>query len=321
MKNLNVIKENNILKTKKMISKYGLFIAFVLILITLSITSPAFLKPSNLINILRQMTTIGILGMGMAILIIMGQIDLSVGSTVALAAVIGGLLVQNNAYPTWLGILATIATGVVVGLVNGIIIAKGKVPAFLVTMAMMTIARGSAMICASGMPISNLSDSFNYIGSALLFDILPLPVIVYFIIFTITALILKKTKLGRYIYAIGGNEQAAIVAGINIDRVKIKGYLISGAYTGLAGFMLASRLKAAPPTVGNGYELDAIASCVIGGISFNGGIGSVFGGLLGILLIGTINNGLDLLNVQTFVQQIVKGVIIIIAILLDRKKN
>jgi ribose/xylose/arabinose/galactoside ABC-type transport system permease subunit len=225
--------------------------------------------------------------------------------------------------PAILGYAAGIGIGVVVGAFNGVIIAKGKIPPFIVTMGTMSIARGMALIFAHGMPVGNFVDDFNYLGNATIdpWQIIPWTVVLFIICILIVDFVLKKRPLGRYIYAVGGNEEAARAAGIDIDNVKIKTYLFNGALLGFAGTLMASRLKSAAPALGVGYELDAIAGCIIGGISFTGGLGSAWSAVLGSVIIGTINNGMDLLGVDAFYKQVVKGAIIILAVLIDRKRS
>ncbi len=305
-------------------SDRGILIAFIIIVILLSIASPNFLTSSNIINVLRQVSCIGIATIGVGILIIMGHIDLAIGSTFALSGIIAGLVVSTGVggmgLPAPVGFLAGIAVAVLVALFSGVIAAKARIPAFIVTMGMMSIARGLALIFAHGMPVGNFPDAFTYLGTK---SIGPVPWLVVIFLITIAVMwyIMEKRPLGRYIYAIGSNEDAARAAGINVDWVKIKTYLIEGILIGIAATILASRLKSAAPAIGLGYELDAIAGAIIGGVSFNGGIGSVPDMVLGALMIGVINNGMDLLGVEAFYKQVVKGTIIIIAVLIDRKRS
>lgn len=309
---------------KQFVSDRGILIAFIVIIILLSIASPNFLTTANIINVLRQVSCIGIATIGVGVLIIMGQIDLAIGSTFALSGIIAGIMVSSGAggmglHPV-VGFLAGIATAVVVALLSGVIVAKARIPAFIVTMGMMSIARGLALIFAHGMPVGNFPDGFTYLGSKSAGPI-PWTVIIFLITIAVMWYIMEKRPLGRYIYAVGSNEDAARAAGINVDWVKIKTYLIEGILVGIGATILASRLKSAAPAMGLGYELDAIAGAIIGGVSFSGGIGSVGDMVLGALLIGVINNGMDLLGVEAFYKQVVKGSIIIIAVLIDRKRS
>lgn len=309
---------------KTYISNHGIIIGFIIIFLYLSIFTPNFLSASNMINILKQISCIGIATIGVGVLIIMDCIDLSIGSMFALSGVTAGIMVSSGVggygLPAVVGYAVGIATGVLFGALNGIIVAKGKIPAFIVTMGTQSIARGLALILAHGMPIGNFSDSFNYLGTSI-GGIVPWSVIVFIVVVAVMNFVMKKRPIGRYIYAVGGNEDAARVAGINVDKIKIQAYLIEGALLGLASTLMASRLKSASPNLGVGYELDAIAGCIIGGVSFTGGIGKVFDMVLGALIIGTINNGMDLLGVEAFYKQVVKGSIIVLAVLIDRKRS
>lgn len=318
---------NKAIKLKKIAQNYGIVICLVFLSALLSIVTPNFLTYGNLITILRQLSCIGIATLGMGCLIIMGGIDLSLGSVFALSGVSAGMVVSLNAtglgmHPV-VGYAVGIGIGAVIGFVNGFIIAKGKIPPFIVTMGTMSIGRGLAMIVAHGMPVGKFPDGFNYLGSATIdpWGKIPWLVVIFVIVAIVVGYILTKRPMGRYIYAIGSNTEAAKVAGINVDWVKIKAYLLEGVLVGLAGTLLASRLKSASPTVGEGYEMDAIAGCIVGGVSMAGGIGKVRDMLIGAMLIAVINNGMDLLSVEAFYKKLVKGSIIILAVLIDRYRS
>jgi ribose/xylose/arabinose/galactoside ABC-type transport system permease subunit len=309
---------------RQFVRDHGIIVGFIIIVILLSIARPNFLRTTNLINVLRQVSCIGIATIGIGFLIIMNCIDLGLGSTLALTGIMAGLAVSTGTnglgLPAAAGFIAGIAAASMVGLFAGTIIAKARIPAFIVTMGTMSIGRGLALIFAHGMPVANFPDSFNYWGTESLGPI-PWPVIIYIFVILIAWYILNKRPLGRYVYAIGSNEEAARAAGINVDAVKIKTYLIQGMLVGLAGTLFAGRIKSAAPAFASGYELDAIAGCIIGGVSFSGGIGSVSDMVIGALFLGVINNGMDLLGVEAFYKQVVKGSIIIIAVLIDRKRT
>ena len=304
----------------KFISKYGTLLAFVFLVIVISLLSPQFLKLPNIINILRQTSVNGIIAVGMTFVIITGGIDLSVGSLVALTSVVA----CSFAHPGEFSVLFPLAIGLVVGLfggfLNGFIIAKKHIAPFIVTLGMMTIARGLALVYTNGRPVINLSDNFNNIGGGYLAGI-PIPILIFGLVALFGFFILKYTRFGRYIYAVGGNEESARIAGINTKAIIMGVYTITGFLSGLAGIVLSLRVMSGSPAIGQGYELDAIAAVVIGGSSLNGGVGSIGGTVLGVLIIGVMNNGLDLLNVSSYWQQIVKGIIIIIAVLLDSKRK
>jgi ribose/xylose/arabinose/galactoside ABC-type transport system permease subunit len=325
--NIKTNKTDGNINLRNIMQNYGIIIGFILIFVILSVTAENFFKVQNFLIILRQVSCIGIASLGVGMLIIMNAIDLSVGSMFALTGVCAGLMVSTTAtgqgMPAILAYAVGIATGVIFGAFNGIIIAKGKIPPFIVTMGTMSIVRGLALILAHGMPVGNFTDEFNYLGTSFIdpWKIVPWTVVIYVLVILLIDFILRKRPFGRHIYAVGGNEEAARAAGINVDAVKIKAYLLNGALLGFAGTLMASRLKSAAPALGAGYELDAIAGCIIGGISFTGGLGNAWSAVLGATIIGTINNGMDLLGVDAFYKQIVKGAIIIIAVLIDRKRT
>lgn len=300
----------------KTLRQYGIFVVFIIISLILSFISPQFLTVSNWTIIITQASINALLAFGVTFVIITGGIDLSLGSMVAVTGVTAAMLAHPDTFPVVLPIFAGLLTGLLMGIFNGFIITKSKIAPFIVTLGTMTIGRGLALILSKGRPISNLSDSFNFIGGGDVFGI-PFPIIVLAIIFTICSITLKKTLLGRYIYAVGGNEQAARASGINVNQVKMAVYSISGLLAGLAGVLLTSRITTGQPNAGAGFELDAIAAAVIGGTSTSGGTGTITGTLVGVLLIGVINNGLDLLNVSSYYQQVVMGAIIIGAVVLD----
>lgn len=307
---------------KKMqgLSQYGIYIAFLLLCILFAIMNPLFLTPGNLINIVRQVSFNAILAMGMLMVIIIGGIDLSVGSVVALAAVVTASFVQtkNPILPVPLAVLVGLAIGAACGFFNGVIITKGKLAPFIVTMVSMTMARGVAQLFTKGRPVTGLLEQFDFLGAGFIMGI-PVPIYILVVVIIITHFILNFTRTGRYIYAVGGNEPAAEASGLKVHRIKIMVYTFSGMMAGLVGIILTARLNSASPVLGNGYELDAIAAVVIGGASMNGGKGRVIGTVVGALIIGTISNGLDILNVSSYWQQIIKGIIILVAVLLDKK--
>ncbi|HRP33467.1 MAG TPA: ribose ABC transporter permease [Agriterribacter sp.] len=300
------------------LSKYGIFIAFILICIILSIATPYFFTAQNIIIVLRQVSINGILAIGVTYVIIAGGIDLSLGSVLALTGVIAASFAHPGTFALAVPVLLALLVGMAIGAVNGLVITLGKVAPFIVTLGMMTIARGLALVWSDGRPVTNLSPAFNYIGGGdLLF--VPVPILLFGLVIFISAVVLNYTRMGRYIYAVGGNENAAKASGIRVNRVKLFAYIMCSGLAGLAGVILAARINTGQPNAGIAYELDAIAAVVIGGTSLMGGRGSIAGTVIGVLIIGVINNGLDLLNVSSYYQQIIKGIIIIVAVLLDRK--
>ena len=277
-----------------------------------SIFDPLLLAPGNIINIVRQVSFNAILAMGMTMVIITGGIDLSVGSVLALAAAITASFVKT-ANP-----LLPVPIALLIDLFNGYVITKGKLAPFIVTMVMMTMARGAAQLFTEGRPVTGLLESFDFLGAGFILGI-PVPIDILALAVIISHFILSCTKTGRYIYAVGGNEQAAAASGIKVRCVKLVVYTFSGVMAALVGIILTAHLNSASPVWGNSYELDAIAATVIGGASMDGGEGKVIGTLVGALIIGTISNGLDILNVSAYWQQIIKGIIILVAVLLDKK--
>lgn len=305
----------------RIIGKYGIYIAFLLLFIFLSIASPVFLTGTNIINILRQVSVKGIISIGMTYVIITGGIDLSVGAIVALSGVITTSMVrEGSTMPLWIAILIGLIVGVACGAFSGFFASKMNVAPFIGTLATCTIARGLTYVYTNGQPVTGLTPEFTNIGSGFM-GFLPIPVICFMLFIIIGGFFLHFTKFGRYIFAIGGNEKAAIISGIKSNKIKLSCYVVSGLCAAAAGIVLAARIRTGQPASGNGYELDAITAFVIGGGSLSGGIGSIVGTILGMLVLGVLTNGLDLLNVSSYYQQVIKGVIILVAVLADRKKQ
>lgn len=309
---------NSILRFFK--ENLGILIGFLLLCLVLAIMKPVFLTQKNLLNVLRQLSTNLYLALPMTMIIILGGIDLSVGSIIALSGVITGGLIAFNGTPLPVAVLAGILSGVAVGAFNGLVVSKTAIPPFIVTLATMNIARGAAYVYTGGQPIRVMSDQFNFIGAGYVGKI-PTPIIYLVIILLVTYFILNRSKLGRYIYAVGGNRQAAVFSGIKIDRVLSFAYTFSGLLAGIAGVVLASRMFSGQPTAGEGAEMDAIAAVVLGGTSMGGGVGKIGGTVIGGLVIGVLNNGLNLLGVNSFWQYIVKGGVILIAVYVDNVKK
>jgi len=291
----------------------GILIGFAALCIALSIISPAFLTESNILNILRQVSTNANLALGMTLVIIICGIDLSVGSIVALSGTVTGGLIAFSNVSIPVAVFAGIFVGTLAGVFNGVMVAYTGIPSFIVTLAMLNIARGAAYVYTGGQPIRVMNEGFNVIGAGYLGPI-PLPVIYSFIFLVITAIILNNTKLGRHIYAVGGNKEAARFTGIKIKRIEIFVYTFSGFLAAFSGVVLAARMFSGQPTVGNGFELDAIAAVVLGGTSMTGGIGKIGGTLIGVLVIGVLNNGMNLLKISSYWQFVVKGCVILGAV-------
>lgn len=296
------------------------FIGLILLIIVVSILNPSFLDLSNLLNLLRQISINGLIAFGMTFIILTGGIDLSVGSILALSSAFIALMITSGVDPI-IALIIGVLIGFVLGAVNGLLVTKGNMAPFIATLATMTIFRGLTLVITDGNPITNLGDSylFQLFGKGYFIGI-PVPAVTMIIVFVILLILLQKTTFGRHTYAIGGNEVAAKISGIKVNKIKILIYGISGLMSALAGGILTSRLNSAQPTAGTSYELDAIAAVVLGGTSLTGGKGRIVGTLIGVLIIGVLNNGLNLLGVSSFYQQVVKGVVILIAVLIDRKK-
>ena len=298
----------------------GIFIAFLIIVGTLMIFSPpGFRSGRNMLNILKQASINGILATGMMYVIITGGIDLSVGSIAALTGVVAAQFAHPDEYPLIIPILLPVLIGALVGLLNGIGVTYGSIPPFIVTLGSMTIIRGLALIVSNGQPVFNVSKPFEAVAGAFVFDTIPILVVYYSVITLVFAFILTRTVFGRHVYMVGGNETAARVSGIDTFKVKIAVYGISGFLAGIAGILLTSRTVSGNPTAAQSYEMDAITAVIIGGVSMSGGSGKWYGTVIGALLISIIANALDILNVSSHYQPVIKGLIIIFAVLLDMK--
>jgi len=307
-------------KRRKLPQQLGLAVALAALMIGLSAAHPNFVSLGNLINLVRQISINGILAVGVTYVLLTGGVDLSLGSLVALTGVIAAMFAHPGQHAVMVPIAAGVAGGALCGAINGFLVTRGRMAPFVVTLGMMTSARGLALLLSGGRPVSNLSPAFTGIGSGD-FAGIPAPTWILLTVAAVSHVFLRRMRLGRHVYAVGGNESAARASGVHVSTVKLICYTICGAMAGLAGVVLASRITTGQPNAGIGYELDAIAAVVIGGTSLNGGSGGVGGTILGALLIGVINNGLDLLNVSSYYQQVIKGLIIVGAVWLDRSKK
>lgn len=294
--------------------RFGLVFSFLLLMMALSLLSERFLTPANLMNVLRQATINGIVSVGMTIVILTGGIDLSVGSVLALSVTVGASLMKQGT-PVGLAVASALGIGTLLGVINGLMITRAKIPPFIATLGMLTVARGLTLLYTQGQPITGLPATFRWIGTGVVAGI-PMPVILSLAVFAIGWVFLSRTKYGAQIYLLGDNPTAARLAGVPVDRMTVLVYAISGFCAALAGLVLVARLDSAQPIIGQGYEFNAIAAVVVGGTSFSGGEGGLAGTLLGALLIETLNNGLNLLNVSPLWEQVVKGVVIALALLL-----
>ena len=301
----------------------GIIIALLVMCIFLVVfptTRATFLTPKNVFNILRQNASNLFLATGMTMVIILGGIELSVGSVIALSGVVAAGCVINFGLPEIVGFLAAIGVGALVGMFNGFVICKTDIPPFIVTLESMNITKGIALVLTGGSPIRCMTDTFKFPGAGYVGPV-PTPVILMIIVFIIAAFMINRTQLGRHIYAVGGNAQAAKFSGINVQKVKFIVYTYTGIMSGIAGLVVASRLYSGQPTAGDGAEMDAIAAVVVGGTSMSGGSGRLGGTLIGVLIIGVLNNGLNLLGVDSNWQYIVKGLVILLAVYVDFIRN
>ncbi|KJY86091.1 MULTISPECIES: ribose ABC transporter permease [Vibrio] len=324
----NTMSKPNQAGSKKLFSKEWLIeqkslIALIFLIVVVSFLNPNFFTVDNILNILRQTSINAIIAVGMTLVILTAGIDLSVGSVLALCGAFAASLIALEV-PVLIAVPTALFAGAALGAISGIIIAKGKVQAFIATLVTMTLLRGVTMVYTDGRPIStgftDTADAFAWFGTGYALGI-PVPVWLMVIVFAAAWYLLNHTRFGRYVYALGGNESATRLSGINVDRVKIGVYAICGLLSALAGIIITSRLSSAQPTAGMGYELDAIAAVVLGGTSLMGGKGRIMGTLIGALIIGFLNNALNLLDVSSYYQMIAKAVVILLAVLVDNKNK
>lgn len=339
MKNMNTVIKK--LDFNKILHRYGILLALIALCFIIAVVGEIsvymgtwdnnyFLTQQNSLVILRQISINGILAVGMTFVIIIAGVDLSVGSVLALAGIVSARFVTHSSSmligdfnsPILLPLLVSLIIGCLCGFTNGYIISKFRLQAFIVTMGMLSVARGMTMLTTGGNPVSMLDSDFRVIGNSYIFGI-PTPVIIFSIIFLAAWFILNKTIFGRHVFAVGANEKSARTSGINVHRIKVMVYTLCGVLAAVSGLLLTARTGSAQTAAGVSYELDAIAAVVIGGTSMMGGIGTLSGTLFGVLIIGVMNNGLDLLGVESYYQQIIKGILIVTAVMLDpsRKKS
>ncbi|MCG9673921.1 ribose ABC transporter permease [Vibrio chagasii] len=315
-------------KKKPLISKEWLIdqkslIALIFLIVVVSFLNPNFFTVDNILNILRQTSVNAIIAVGMTLVILTAGIDLSVGSVLALCGAFAASMIGMEV-PVLVAVPTALVAGAALGAISGVIIAKGKVQAFIATLVTMTLLRGVTMVYTDGRPIStgftDTADAFAWFGTGYAMGV-PVPVWIMVVVFASVWYLLNHTRFGRYVYALGGNESATRLSGIDVDKVKIGVYAICGLLAAVAGIIVASRLSSAQPTAGMGYELDAIAAVVLGGTSLAGGRGRIMGTLIGALIIGFLNNALNLLDVSSYYQMIAKAVVILLAVLVDNKNK
>ena len=296
--------------------RYSVFLILIGIATIFALGSERFLTTSNLLNIALQTSIIAIVAIGMTFTILTAGIDLSVGSVMALSGALAAGLAVRQELGTFAGIALALAVGGGIGLINGLLIVKGKMPPFVATLAMLAVARGLTLVYTDGRPISGIDESFIFLGGGEVLG-LPMPVILLAIVLIVAFIILRYTRFGMHVLATGGNEEISRLAGIKTARVTLGVYVISGLTAALGGILLVARLWSAQPNAAAGWELDAIAAPVLGGVSLFGGVGSITGTVVGAFILGILSNGLNLLGVQSFYQQVIKGVVLILAIMLD----
>ncbi len=305
----------------QVLSRYGIVLAFFVLCLALSVLNPYFFTRLNIINVFRQASINGILAIGQTFVILTGGIDLSVGSLLAVCGILGASLVTGASPGSPLAAIALgVGVGLGLGMVNGVLVARLRVPPFVATLGMLSVARGLTFIANNGMPVPNLAPGFLRLGQGFVAGV-PIPVVLFGLSTLLAWAVLHFTTYGRYVYATGGNERSARTSGVGTRKVIFSVYAISGALAGLAGMVLAARTTSALPQAGGSYELDAIAAVVIGGTSLTGGVGSIIGTVFGALIIAVINNGLDLMGVSSYYQQVIKGAIIVLAVLLDTSRR
>jgi inositol transport system permease protein len=299
----------------RLIGKNGIFLILIVIFVISSIFVDGFFTQANLTNVLRQIVVVTIIALGATFVIILGHINVAYGSEIALIGTVSCAVVvsTNNVF---IAILVALFLGFIIGLINGMIITKFNIPAFIMTLAMTTIARGSVLLFTGGVPIAGMNKAFIFIGQGNI-KFLPVSVFILIILFIITYILLNRTCFGRYIFAVGGNENAAFASGIKSKSVVLKAFILDGVLTAIAGVVLMSRINSGQPAAGVGYEFDAITAVVVGGTSLAGGSGSIVGTIMGAIIVGIINNVQNLLNINAYWQQIVKGLIILFAVILD----
>ncbi|MFM2644149.1 ribose ABC transporter permease [Vibrio chagasii] len=327
-KTMSKTTETEALKKKPLISKEWLIdqkslIALIFLIVIVSFLNPNFFTVDNILNILRQTSVNAIIAVGMTLVILTAGIDLSVGSVLALCGAFAASMIGME-IPVMVAVPTALLAGAALGAISGVIIAKGKVQAFIATLVTMTLLRGVTMVYTDGRPIStgftDTADAFAWFGTGYAMGV-PVPVWIMVVVFASVWYLLNHTRFGRYVYALGGNESATRLSGIDVDKVKIGVYAICGLLAAVAGIIVASRLSSAQPTAGMGYELDAIAAVVLGGTSLAGGRGRIMGTLIGALIIGFLNNALNLLDVSSYYQMIAKAVVILLAVLVDNKNK
>ena len=311
------MKDKSVIKKIFSLRETGVVAALIVLMVIFSFSTDIFFTGNNLLNITRQISITSLLAIAMTFVIITGGIDLSVGSVIAFSGIITASMMKDYDMPAAAAVLIGILIGLLTGFVNGLFISYLNMPAFITTMGTMTILRGLGYIYTQGYPIYDLPTSFKIIGQGYIW-IIPIPTIIFVVVAIIAFIILKKTVLGRHIYAIGGNADASALAGIKVKRIQLYVYMISGCISGLAAVVQAARVGSGLPTIGEGFEMDAIAAAVIGGAAMSGGSGTILGTILGSMLLGVLSNGLSLLDVDSYIMTVISGCVVILAVLIDQ---
>lgn len=304
------------MKQMEFIKKYGIYVVLLLLVIFFAISTKAFLVPSNLFNVARQVSMLGIASVGMAFVLLLGGIDLSIGSQITVVNIVAAWMMVNGNLNPVLSCIIALVISVFVGFLNGWIIANINMPPLIVTLSSMTILEGIAYIISGGIPIFGFPKSFAVIGQGYIGPV-PIPVVIMILILGIGSFILNKTFFGRYFYAVGGNEEAAKLSGINVKRVKYLVYTLSGLFAGIAGVVMLSRTNSGQALAGKGFEFDVLTAVVLGGVSVNGGSGKISNVVAGVLILGVLSNGMVLLNVSQYVQMVTKGIVLLVAVGFD----
>lgn len=309
-----------IAKIQKYIKLYAMFIVLLILVIAFSILTPAFLKSSNISAVLRQISMLGITAVGMMLPILLGGIDLSVGAIITFVNIICAYMMVNKEWNPVLAVIAAVFISALIGMADGVIIAKVHMPPLIMTFAMQMILEGASYVISNGLPIYGFPEKFAMIGQGYI-AFAPIPVIIMILCFIFGAFVLNKTYFGRFFYAVGGNEEASKLSGINVFSVKTLAYTLSGFFAGIAGIVMLSRTNSGTPNAGKGFEMDVLTAIVLGGVSINGGRGKIHNIIAGVLIIGVLQNGLVLMNVGTYVQYIVKGIVLSVAVGYDCLQN
>ena len=306
--------------TRKLLKDNAIWLVFVLMVAIFTVYNPKFIKPSNLMNIARQVAVYGIASVGMTFVILISGIDLSIGAIITFVNIICAYLMVNLGVNMWVAVIISITAATLIGVLNGFMVSTVGIPALIATFAAQTVFDGVSYIISGGMPISGFDKNFNIFGKWTI-GIVPISAIIMIVCFAAGAFILNKTYFGRYFYAIGGNEEAAKLSGIQVSNIKYLIYALSGFFAGLAGIVMLSRTGSAQNTAGLGYEFDVITCVVLGGVSVKGGIGRISGVIAGVLIIGSLTNGMILMDINSYTQKVVKGLVLAIAVGIDCLSN